>query len=493
MKSKNHKRRLAAIMYTDIVGYSAMMQEDERRALELRNRHREVFKNLHEEFNGTVLQYYGDGTLSIFDSTADAVECAVRMQQLLGDDPVVPLRISVHTGDITYSDEDAYGDGLNVAARLEPLCNPGGVFISGKTYDDIKNHPYLRAESLGYFSLKNIQKPVEIYALSNEGVEFPMEDQLPLAYSPYDDDEMVEAAPTESRKQYIAGLLGFLLGFLGMHRFYLGQKGLGIAYFVISLVGIMGIAFSGDSEAIIMPGVVAAIAFLDALIFLVMPKANFDRKFNKAPGRSKKVSKKEKRRAKERSYARPSRPGYKPASAFPRKQERRPAPLPTQERTKRRTTLPKVNPFELRGLQKYNQRDINGAIVDFEKALETDEYNPAIYFILAKCHSLKENAREAFLFLDQAVELGFEDFDQIRNDEALAFLRSQDAYESYVRNGYRWPSDLPPPGENLLDQKPPAANTSNLLEELKQLEDLYKRGILTPEEYQQQKDRFGGA
>ena len=83
MKSKNRKRRLAAIMYTDIVGYSAMMQEDEQRAMALRNRHREVFKELHKEFDGTVLQYYGDGTLSIFDSTADAVECAVRMQQLL--------------------------------------------------------------------------------------------------------------------------------------------------------------------------------------------------------------------------------------------------------------------------------------------------------------------------------------------------------------------------------------------------------------------------
>ena len=104
--------------------------------------------------------------------------------------------------------------------------------------------------------------------------------------------------------------------------------------------------------------------------------------------------------------------------------------------------------------------------------------------------SLKENAREAFLHLDRAVELGFGDFDQIRQDEALAFLRSQEVYEVYVRNGYRWPADIPPPGEDLLNSEPPVEDTSLLLEQLKELENLYKKGILTEEEYLQQRDRF---
>ncbi|MEO1514432.1 MAG: NINE protein [Bacteroidota bacterium] len=489
MKSKNRrKRRLAAIMYTDIVGYSAMMQEDEERAIALRDRHREVFKRFHEQFDGTVLQYYGDGTLSIFDSTADAVECAVKMQQILGDSPVVPLRISVHTGDITYDEEDAYGDGLNVAARLEPLCNPGGIFISGKTYDDIKNHPFLRAESLGFFDLKNIREPVEIYAVANEGVEFPDVSELPSTTA-----QREEAPPQNfGRKKSVAALLAFFLGSLGIHRFYLGQKGLGITYFVISLIGIMGVITEGDAEPIFMTTVIGMIALLDALIFMVMPKANFDRKFNQAASSSGKKAKKEKRSARRKRYASPARPTRTTrTSAFP--ESRRPAPVDTvPSPPQRRKTIPNVNPLELRGLQNYNARNIDGAIADFEQALDTDPDNPAIYFILAKCFSLKENAREAFLYLDRAVELGFDDFDQIRREKALAFLRSHALYETYVRNGYRWPSDLPPPGEDLLSQQTPKKEKGDLIQQLLELENLYKRGILTEEEYIEQRNRFNG-
>ena len=117
-------RRLAAIMFTDIVGYTAIMQEDETRAVTLRNRHREVFELNHQKFQGKLLQYYGDGTLSIFESAIDAANCAVAIQQELQQDPIVPLRIGIHTGDIIYSEEEAIGNGVNIASRIESLAAP---------------------------------------------------------------------------------------------------------------------------------------------------------------------------------------------------------------------------------------------------------------------------------------------------------------------------------------------------------------------------------
>ncbi len=170
---KEIKRRLAAVMFTDIVGYTAMMQKDEVIAAKLRDRHREVFKKYTEKYDGKILQYYGDGTLSIYPSSSAAVECAVEIQRELKQDPAIPLRIGIHTGEISYSEEDIYGDGVNVASRIEGLCIPGGIFISEKVFDDIKNNRKFRTTSLGRFSLKNVQHDVGVFAVANEGISTP--------------------------------------------------------------------------------------------------------------------------------------------------------------------------------------------------------------------------------------------------------------------------------------------------------------------------------
>ncbi len=171
-------RQLAAIVFTDIVGYSAMMQQDETRATIVRERHRAVFDELTERFGGRILQYYGDGTLSIFQSAVAAVECSVEMQKAFREQPTVPLRIGIHTGDITFSKEEVYGDGLNIASRIEAACMPGGLFISGKVYDDIKNHKWLKAKSLGEFEFKNIKQAIPMYAVCTEGLSVPADDNL---------------------------------------------------------------------------------------------------------------------------------------------------------------------------------------------------------------------------------------------------------------------------------------------------------------------------
>lgn len=166
-------RILAAIMFTDIVGYTAMMQENEYRAKELRNRHREVLEEETLMHRGKILQYYGDGTLIIFGSAIEAVRCAVDIQQKFNTEPKIPLRIGIHLGDIVYEDSGVYGDGVNVTARIQALSVPGAVLISEKVYDEIKNQDNLNCVSLGEFELKNIKRPLEIYAVKGEGLQVP--------------------------------------------------------------------------------------------------------------------------------------------------------------------------------------------------------------------------------------------------------------------------------------------------------------------------------
>src|ERR1043165_4267063 len=174
-------RQLAAIMFTDIVGYTALMEQDEQLAKELRDRHRIVLQKEIPEHGGKILQYYGDGTLSTFDSALDAVECSIAIQRQLQLAPAIPIRIGIHTGDIVYEDNDIYGDGVNVSSRIQSLAVPGGVLISEKVYDEIKNHPDVITIPMGSFELKNVKKPVEVFALANEGLTIPSEREIRTA------------------------------------------------------------------------------------------------------------------------------------------------------------------------------------------------------------------------------------------------------------------------------------------------------------------------
>ncbi len=187
-------RMLAAIMFTDMVGYTALMQEDENKAKFLRDRHRNVLEEIITKHQGKILQYYGDGTLIIFGSAIESVLCAVEIQQELQKEPVVQLRIGIHSGDIVYDDEGVYGDGVNIASRIENLSISGAVLISDKLYDEIKNHPSLSAETLGHYKLKNVKSPIEIFALTNSGLKVPSQLQLKIK-SGYDEKNSIAVLP----------------------------------------------------------------------------------------------------------------------------------------------------------------------------------------------------------------------------------------------------------------------------------------------------------
>ncbi|MFK8162178.1 MAG: helix-turn-helix domain-containing protein [Lewinella sp.] len=167
--SSERRRQLVAIMFTDIKGYTGLMQQDEKKAIAYRELHRNIFDSTTDKFGGRILQYYGDGTLSIFTSAIAAVQCGIEMQLAFRKEKLkIPMRIGIHSGDIIVTDQDIIGDAVNIAARIESLAKIGSVYISEKVHDEIKNQAELFTTSMGIHTLKNVTKPMKIYAVFNQ-------------------------------------------------------------------------------------------------------------------------------------------------------------------------------------------------------------------------------------------------------------------------------------------------------------------------------------
>ncbi|RBP09759.1 formylglycine-generating enzyme required for sulfatase activity [Roseiarcus fermentans] len=164
-------RRLAAIVAADISGYSRLMQLDEEGTYaRLTRQRRELIEPTVAEHHGRLVKYTGDGFLAMFDSPVEAVRCAVVVQQsMVGRNTSLPrdqwiqYRIGVHLGDVIVEAADIYGDGVNIAARLEGIANPGQVYVSGGVYEQIKNKLVCAYQSLGDRQVKNITDPVSVY------------------------------------------------------------------------------------------------------------------------------------------------------------------------------------------------------------------------------------------------------------------------------------------------------------------------------------------
>ena len=173
LMTSSKERRLLAVMFTDVEGYTALMQRDEEAALIVRRRHRQVLEAAVSAHGGELFQYLGDGGVTMFPSVVDAVHAAIEVQDGLGREPVVPLRIGIHQGDISYDTQGAYGDSMNVASRIQSLAAGGSILISAKAHDEIKNQPDIVTTSLGEFELKGVQEPVIAHAVIAEGLAVP--------------------------------------------------------------------------------------------------------------------------------------------------------------------------------------------------------------------------------------------------------------------------------------------------------------------------------
>jgi adenylate cyclase len=165
-------RRLAAIMFTDMVGYSALSQKNEALALDLLNEHRDLLRKVFAQHDGREIEAVGDGFFVEFPSALAGARCAVDIQRTLHDrnDSVPPerriqVRIGLHLGDVVAQDTRVHGDGVNIAARIEPLAEPGGICLSEDVARQIQNKIEVPLLRLGKADLKNIQMPVEIYRL----------------------------------------------------------------------------------------------------------------------------------------------------------------------------------------------------------------------------------------------------------------------------------------------------------------------------------------
>src|SRR5690242_14577313 len=177
MPEERVERRLAAILAADIAGYSALMGADEARTVRDLKGHQAVVLPLVGEFGGRIIDTAGDGILAEFPSVVNAVKCAIAIQSTMAQrnaaiepERRMQFRVGINIGDVVYDDVRIYGDGINVAARLESIADPGGICISGKVYEEIKGRIEFACEDMGAQQLKNIARPVHAYRIRLDGI-----------------------------------------------------------------------------------------------------------------------------------------------------------------------------------------------------------------------------------------------------------------------------------------------------------------------------------
>lgn len=207
MEQKDY--RLAAIMYTDIVGFSRMMEQNESGTLELLRLHNRIVTDIAARRHGTVIKTIGDAFLVDFRNTVEALQCAMEIQDAVyahnktEGAQLLLMRIGVHLGDIYFFENDALGEGINIASRLQSLAKPGCICFSQDVYNQVLNKIDFQAEKLGKVSLKNITKEIHAYEIASPNIEFDLDHAKPRAgFKP----GIVEADPALAK----AGASGYM-------------------------------------------------------------------------------------------------------------------------------------------------------------------------------------------------------------------------------------------------------------------------------------------
>lgn len=218
-ESPAFERHLATIMMADVVGYSRMMGENEERTVRMLRGHREVFDSLLKAHRGRIFNTAGDAILAEFPSAVEAVRCATDIQSALRtrnehfpEEQRMWFRIGINLGDVIAQGSDLLGDGVNVAARIQTVAEPGGVCISGSVYDQIQNKLTLQFKMMGERNFKNIAQPIRTFSIteSENGPVLPVNAPLPLS------------SPKNSRPMLLAAVAGVLLlaAGIGGYRLY---------------------------------------------------------------------------------------------------------------------------------------------------------------------------------------------------------------------------------------------------------------------------------
>lgn len=161
------QRKLAAIMFTDIVGYTSLMGTDERKAFDFIKKNRRIHWRLIRKYKGRLLKEMGDGILASFSSSMDAIKCALSIQNAVKE-LGIPLRIGIHQGDVIFENKDVLGDGVNIASRIEGIADTHGIVISESVFRDLKNKDGLNISPMGEQELKGVESPIRAFKISSD-------------------------------------------------------------------------------------------------------------------------------------------------------------------------------------------------------------------------------------------------------------------------------------------------------------------------------------
>jgi adenylate cyclase len=202
------ERKLTTVMCADVAGYSRLMEKDEVATLNCLKKAREVFKSNLESHGGRLINMTGDGIIAEFPSVVNAMHCAVSIQNTLAEQTAqnmfeVPMvfRIGLNLGDVMIEEDDIFGDGVNIAARLEALAPPGGVCISGTVYDHVKGKFPLGFNYLGEKQVKNIETAVPVYALRLQADQANTDASAPVTPPPFEENTEEERLRKRVKRQ----------------------------------------------------------------------------------------------------------------------------------------------------------------------------------------------------------------------------------------------------------------------------------------------------
>jgi TolB-like protein/class 3 adenylate cyclase/Tfp pilus assembly protein PilF len=171
-------RQLVAILFADIQGFTTLVEQDEYRAKTIKDKFHKILESVFKIHYGRIIYFQGDGVCCIFRSAVEAVIAAIEVQQQMILEPKVPLRIGIHLGDVIVEGKEIFGDGVNIASRIESFAIPGSVLITDIVFHEIRNHPDVTSVSLGKYEFKNVNEPIEVHAISNSGLTIPHSKKL---------------------------------------------------------------------------------------------------------------------------------------------------------------------------------------------------------------------------------------------------------------------------------------------------------------------------
>ena len=219
------KRKLAAIVFTDIVDFTKLSASDEHKAFELLDMQRKLLKPIVNKFHGDWLKEMGDGLLLTFPTVSAAVECSINIQKTVKDVENLNLRIGIHEGEITEKDGDVFGDDVNVASRIEPFSAPGGISISGKVQQNISSLPEYKTEYIGQPNFKGVSQKVEVYCIISHSLPKPKIDKVKAKLSTNNNSSLF--------RRIIFPVTGFIFTLIG-----------GVIWFILPLL-----SFSSANES----------------------------------------------------------------------------------------------------------------------------------------------------------------------------------------------------------------------------------------------------